>query len=301
METSLSLGAPSLDHLSPKHKKIAFLGDDKRIRFIQKDIWISYPQSDVVRAAVHAILNMPKKSQAQCILVSANAGMGKSCLFNRILSDVRKSVPNGRARSGVLSFTLEETLSVHSLVDVIYTALGVNSPPGSLREKKKNLTVLLKARGIKAILIDEFHHLLLTGRLEQRKILAFMKNLGGSPSFISMIAFGVEDAENALRSDRQLERRFQIYHLMPWTESEELRSFLIAYEQQLPIRLPSELWKREKVTYLLNASAGITDEIVTRISRGAIWSILMRKECIDIECLEKAAMIPPLPEDYTSE
>ncbi|UZE83999.1 TniB family NTP-binding protein [Pseudomonas viciae] len=286
------LNVSMFEHLSPQHRKLALLEDSKRIKYIQKDLWISYPQSILIRSAVRATLGMPKKMQAQCLLVSADAGMGKTSLYNKIVGDARKQPPMESARCGVLSFTLEPDPSLNCVADAIYNALGVNPPSSSHREKMKTLKILLNARHIRGILMDEFHHVLLVGRLEQRKLLAFLKNLGGAPLSISIIGFGINDAENALRADPQLERRFQIYHLTPWAENEEFRSFLIAYEQQLPLRLPSELWAREKVRYLLNVSGGVTDGIVTRIVRGAVWAILMRKECIDMECLEKAATIP---------
>jgi hypothetical protein len=242
---------------------------------------------------------MPKKIQAQCILVSADSGMGKSSLCDKIVADLRKNPHIGNERYDILNFSLEPNPSLNSVIDAIYTALGVNSPPSSYREKMKSLGVLLNARQVRAIIIDEFNHFSLAGRLEQRKLLAFLKDLGGRPLSISIVGFGIEDAEQVLSADPQLERRFQIYHLTPWIEDEQLRSFLIAYEQQLPIRLPSELWKQEKVRFLLTASGGVTAGIVERIVRGAVWSILTRKECIDIECLEKAAEIPPVPEDFS--
>lgn len=301
MDVSEAVSVIPLEHLSPRHRKIATLGDDKRIKYIQKDIWISCPQSELVRAGVRAVLNMPKKTQAQCILVSADSGMGKSSLFDKVVSDVKKGARTSREHYDILNFTLEQHPSLNNVIDAIYTSLGVNSPPSSYREKMKSLNVLLNARRIKGILIDEFNHLSLVGRLEQRKLLAFMKNLGGRPLSISIVGFGIEDAEHALCADPQLERRFQIYHLTPWVEDEQFRSFLVAYEQQLPIRLPSELWKRDKVRYLLNVSGGVTGGIVERIVRGAIWSILTRKECVDMDCLERAAQIPPVPEDFSGE
>jgi hypothetical protein len=298
VEISSAVNSPTLDHLSPQHRKIAMLGDSQRIKFIEKDIWISYPKSVAIRSAVRAIITMPKRIQAQCILVAADSGMGKSSLYEKVVADFRKNRCVENESFEILNFILGANPSLNSVMDAIFTRLGVTSPPSSYYEKMKSLDVLLCARQVKAILIDEFNHISLAGRLEQRKLLAYLKNLGGRPLCISIVGFGIEDAEEVLSADSQLKRRFKIYHLTPWMEDEQLRSFLIAYEQQLPIRLPSELWKQEKVRFLLAASGGVTGEIVERIVRGAVWSILTRKECIDMECLEKAAEIPPRPEDF---
>jgi hypothetical protein len=148
-------------------------------------------------------------------------------------------------------------------------------------------------RGIKAILIDEVHNLLHAGRVEQRKNLALLRGISGPPLSLSIIAFGTMDAQHALASDQQLVRRFQNYEISRWREGEEFRSFLAGYESILPLARPSELWKEEKVKYILRVSDGITDEIVKRLTRGAVWSLVEGKEYIDLESLEKAADIPP--------
>lgn len=154
---------------------------------------------------------------------------------------------------------------------------------------------------MRLVLIDEVHNLLNAGRIDQRKNLAFLRALSSPPMSLSIIAFGVDDALHAISSDEQLERRFQLCDLPPWKENESFRSFLAAYERALPLKKPSELGKQENVRYLLGATGGITDAIVKRITRGAVWAIVEGKEAIDHYCLEKAAEIPPYLDCFDDE
>jgi hypothetical protein len=143
------------------------------------------------------------------------------------------------------------------------------------------------------ILIDEVHNLLNANRMDQRKSLALLRAMSGPPLSLSIVAFGIDDAEFAILGDDQLKRRFQIYKLPLWKEDDRFRSFLAAYESILPLKKPSELWRQDKVKFLLSRTGGITGDIVKYITRGAVWATLDRTEEIDMACLEKAADIPP--------
>ncbi|HEJ3346681.1 TniB family NTP-binding protein [Pseudomonas aeruginosa] len=291
----------NFEHISPALRKYAKLGDKERIRNIYKDCWVNYPQVGSVRAAVRSVYEMPPKTQAQCMLIAGHPGMGKTSLFKRIESDMEVLRKRHVDSYGCISFSLSPDPNLHGFEDSISEALGV--PIGKIRNGlvPEVFCRLAHLRRMRLVLIDEVHNLLNAGRIDQRKNLAFLRALSSPPMSLSIIAFGVEDAVHAISSDAQLERRFQMYSLPRWKENENFRSFLAGYESSLPLRRPSELARQEKVRFLLGATGGITDAIVKRITRGAVWAILDGKEEIDIKCLEKAAEIPPYPEDFNDE
>lgn len=283
----------NLSHISPTRRKLALLGDEDRVNCIYTDCWINYPEVSSIRSAVRAVYEMPQKIQAQCILITGCPGMGKSSLFKRVESDMDNLRKRNEDRCGFISFTMSPDPTLRSFEESIGDSLGV--PIGKIRNGlvPEALCRLAHLRSMRLVLIDEVHNLLHAGRSDQRKNLGFLRGLSSPPMSLSIIAFGVDDAAYAISSDAQLERRFQIYDLPRWKENESFRSFLAAYESFLPLRKPSELWRQDKVKMLLSTSDGITDAIVKRITRGAVWSIIDGKEEIDMECLTKAANIPP--------
>ncbi|WAH61443.1 TniB family NTP-binding protein [Pseudomonas silvicola] len=283
----------NLDHISQSRRHLATLDDNSRFQVILKDCWVNHSEVNSVRSVIRAVYEMPPTTQAQCVVVSGVSGMGKTSLFNKVASDfdlLRKRHHDPRS---YISFTLAPDPSLKGFEESMGAALGV--PFGSIRNGliPKPFVRMARLRSIKAVMIDEIHDLLNANKVEQRKVLTFFRSMTGPPLSLSLIAFGTQDAKFALASDDQLDRRFEKYELNRWKEDEAFRSFLAAYESLLPLKKPSELWRQEKVRYLLNATLGITDGIVKRIKRGAIWAIMDQKEQIDMECLAKAAFIPP--------
>lgn len=283
----------NLEHIAPSYRKLALLDDKQRVISIYTDRWINYPEVSSIRTVVRAVYEMPRNIQAQCILVSALSGMGKTSLFERIKSDIETLRKRDQDSGGCISFSMPADPTFTGVEEALGEALGV--PIGKIRNGRipATFTRLAHLRNLRMIVIDEVHNLLNANRADQRKSLALFRSISGPPLSLSIVALGIEDAEIAIRADDQLERRFQIYELPLWKEDERFRSFLAAYESILPLRKPSELWRQDKIKFLLSSSDGITGNIVKRITRGAVWAILDRKEEIDMACLEKAADIPP--------
>lgn len=282
-----------LEHMLPARRHIAQQSDKLRFDCIWRDCWVNHPSVDSIRSAVRAVYAMPPISRAQCIVVSGVTGMGKTSLFEKIesdLSSLRKRHPESR---GYVSFPLAPDPTLKSFEQAMGEALGV--PIGSIQNGliPRSFSRLMHLRTMRIIMIDEIHDLLNANKIEQRKFLSFCRAMTGPPLSLSIVAFGTQEAKHALVSDEQLNSRFESYDLKPWQENEDFRSFLAAYESYLPLKKPSELWQQEKVKFLLGATAGVTDGIVKRIKRAAVWSIMSGKESIDLESLQKAAHIPP--------
>jgi hypothetical protein len=291
----------SLDHILPTRRQAISWSDDKRVGLIYADCWINYPEVKAIRGTVHAVYGMPAKIQAQCVMISGDPGMGKTSLFSRIESDLETLRKRSEEPRGYISFTVPPDPTLSGFEESIEKALGVSI--GRIRGGilPASLTRAVEMRRIRMVLIDEVHNLLNANRVDQRKNLSFFRALSSPPLSLCITAFGTEDAHHAISSDSQLARRFQRYHLPLWSENENFRSFLAAYESYLPLKKPSELWGAGKVKYLLKETAGNTDAIVKRITRGAVWAILDGKESIDLKCLEKTEGIPPYFESFDDE
>jgi hypothetical protein len=282
----------NLEHITPDRRQLALLGDELRIKTIYEDCWVNYPQVSLIRAAVKAVYEMPLKTQAQCILVTGRAGMGKTSLLKKIESDVDVLRKRHEDYGGYVSLSVSSNPTLREFENSISGTLGVSI--GHIRNgaAPETFCQLARLRRMRLMLIDEVHNLLLVGRVDQRKNLAFLRALSSPPMSLSIIAFGTADAQHAISSDDQLERRFQKYELPIWKENDTFRQFLATYESSLPLKKPSELWRQDNVKFLLSVTHGDTDAIVKRITRGAVWAILDSKEKIDLDCLEKAVAFP---------
>jgi hypothetical protein len=110
-----------------------------------------------------------------------------------------------------------------------------------------------------------------------------------------MVAVGTRDALTAMQTDAQIASRFRPLELARWSESEELRRFLMAFERMLPLREPSNLAGREMTQTLLEASEGITGNIAALLTLAARKAIRSGKEQIDLDLLRSLIEFRPEP------
>jgi len=278
--------------LHPRAKKMLVSSDQERIHYIYEDVWINYDAAANARATIQAILEMPNRNQAQCLLIEAPEGMGKSSLFKIIQSDSLKRANRLGIPDPLVSFEMPPSPSMNGIGDKFAEMLGVPTRGIKNGDLATPIIELVKLRGWNAMMIDEFHNLLLSNRGELQKVLALIRKLNGPPLHLKLIGVGIDKAEHAIRSDKQLARRFQIYKLPKWRETEVFRSFLATYETLLPLKRSSNLAEQEKVKRLVEVSQGHLGKIVERIQRAAVFAIMHRKEFIDLECIDLAETIP---------
>lgn len=87
-------------------------------------------------------------------------------------------------------------------------------------------------------------------------------------------------------------RRYYIHDLPKWTESENFRAFLAAFEENLPLRKQSSLYSEELLKFLLINSNGIMDNVVKLIKHGAIIALASGEEQITVDSLREAMSNP---------
>lgn len=83
--------------------------------------------------------------------------------------------------------------------------------------------------------------------------------------------------------------RFRPFEIPRWSESDDFRSMLGAFEKVLPLRRPSNLVGKQIVQFLVSASAGLLGEVSRMLNEAAESAIVDKSERISIEHLEKTA------------
>jgi hypothetical protein len=129
------------------------------------------------------------------------------------------------------------------------------SASATLAQLERVARDLLRRMAPRMLIVDEVHHLLAGSHIEQRASLNLLK-YPANDLRISVVAVGTSDAPLALRTDPQMSSRFTPFEMPRWTESDDFRRLLRAFEQVLPLRRASDLVQRPVVQFLISASGG---------------------------------------------
>lgn len=291
----------NLDVTHHLHAQIHYLlnrADSERIEYINEDRWINHQACAAVRNRAKSIIILPQIRQASCFMIVGVGGAGKSSLLERIAKDSDTWSQRNEASSSHIELRLSAEPTLANIIRALCEQFG--TPPFSYRKDDvpAELQLLLRARGIKIILIDEFNHMFAVNRTEQRKILNFFKNLSGPPLSLNIIAFGTHEALNAISVDTQLKSRFQVFELSHWKPGDELRAFLASYEKFIPLKLPSNLASKEIIQFLSTSLDPTTRNIVNRLKWAAMLAIIEGTERIECDNLDRALYLPDITKAY---
>ncbi len=108
---------------------------------------------------------------------------------------------------------------------------------------------------------------------------------------MSVVLGGTSDAVVALQTDPQMSSRFAPMELPRWSESEEFRKLLHAFERLLLLKRPSSLAQRELVQFVLAATGGLTGSVAQLLVRAAELAIRKGSEQITLPTLEEVAHV----------
>ena len=103
----------------------------------------------------------------------------------------------------------------------------------------------------------------------------------GNELRIPIVGVGMRDAYLAIRSDDQLENRFEPVLIPKWEEGDELLSLLASFEGILPLQRPSEIATTEMAKYILSRTEGTIGEITRFLTAAAIAAVTTGEECMN--------------------
>ena len=123
------------------------------------------------------------------------------------------------------------------------------------------------------LVIDELHNVLGSLRNEPR---------------IPLVGVGTRDAYLAIRSDDQLENRFEPMMLPVWEANDDCCSLLASFAASLPLRRPSPIATLDMARYLLTRSEGTIGELAHLLMAAAIVAVESGEEAINHRTLSMA-------------
>jgi len=139
---------------------------------------------------------------------------------------------------------------------------------------------VLRAVRLRMLIIDELHNILAGSTKSQREFLNLLRFLGNELR-VPIVGLGTKEAYLAIRSDDQLENRFQPISLPKWEEGSELNSLLASFAASFPLRRPSALGTDDVARYVHARSEGTIGEIAMLLSKAAITAIESGEEAIN--------------------
>ena len=283
-----------MEHLLPHIRQIADLPQDQRIILLQNEYWIGYTKAEEVLDKMEELLNYPKKIRMPNMLLIGPTNNGKSMIIEKFR---RKHLPYTSANQDheiipVLIVQMPSNPSVRRFYSTLLNALGAPITYSTTAQYETIAIKLMKATEVKVLIIDELHNLLAGNNNVQREFLNVLRFIGNTMR-IPIVGVGIKDAYLAIRSDDQLENRFEPFILPLWKNDNEFSKLLKSITMVLPLQKSSPLLDLEIRSVILAISEGIIGEIMTLLTRAACEAIVSGQEFIDREVLERTKYNSP--------
>lgn len=284
-----------LSHLTKESRAILDLSDYDRIIRIQADRWIGYPVAKKVLTRLEEHINWPSKQRMPNLLIIGPTNNGKSTIIEKF----RRKYPNvetrkniGDYRMPVVAFQMPPDPSGTRFYSMLIKSTGAEVR--LCRTAELEQAALSRLRLVKAqiLVIDELHNVLSGQSDVRREFLNTLRFLGNELR-IPIVGVGTRDAYLAIRSDDQLENRFEPIPIPRWPQGDDLLSLLASFEAVLPLRRPSEIATPEMAKYILARTEGTIGEIAMFLSMAATEAIRSGEERMNTKVLKNTEYQSP--------
>lgn len=297
------------DYLLPEIRPLLELSSSERIQFIEKDNWIGYSKAKLALSKLKKLYLHPQRQRMPNLLIIGPTNNGKTMIVEKFC---RQYPPIIKKFKSVYQLKMDERdvlvelpilpiqmLPVpdlkrfyRSIFDKISSQHGEEGFLCALSPLEDSIIHALTHYKVKMLVIDEIHNLLAGRNDKQHEFLNALRYLGNALK-IPIVGVGTKDAYLAIRSDPQLENRFEPFLLSTWKASKEFDSLLTSIISILPLKCPSHLNYLSISNYILEKTDAILGEICTLIRRAAVVAIETRQEFIDEKLLRKVDYCSP--------
>ena len=268
-------------YLIPSSKVILEKGDrDEIIKYIQSEHWIGYQRAVQAITKLEELISHPKCHRMPNLLIIGSTNNGKTMIAKKFcmaypdikgISDERFV---GLKDTPVLHIQMPANPDMKRFYAEIMRVLGVPmQSTDRLLEFEIECLRYMKTCNVRMLIIDEIHNILTARKSQEQELLSSLRYIGNDRQ-IPIVGFGTKDAYLAIRSDSQLENRFEPFVLPLWEKGTEYSSLLASFEAIMPLREKSNLAAPKIADKILAMSEGIIGEIAVIIKKAAIlaWS-----------------------------
>ncbi|KGJ72034.1 TniB [Cryobacterium roopkundense] len=285
--------APDLSHLHPAMRQVARLPAGERIEHIRADRWIGYPRAVATVARLEALLAWPDKQRMPNLLIVGPTNNGKSMIVEKFRRGHRPVTEAEREHIPVLCVQMPSDPSVVRFYIALLAALGAPLQPRRRVAEVEQLSLsLLRSTGVRMLVIDELHNVLAGQSNSRREFLNLLRFLGNELR-IPIVGVGTREAYLAIRSDDQLENRFEPVVLPLWHADADTLSLLASFAAALPLQRPSVIATDDMAQYLLTRCEGTIGELTRLLTAAAIAAVDSGEESINRRTLILADYVGP--------
>jgi len=286
---------PSVDlgHLHRSAQALARLPDAERVQRIRADRWIGYPRALEALTRLEALYQWPTKQRMPNLLLVGPTNNGKSMIIEKFRRQHPSSSAVDEEQIPVLAVQMPSEPSVDRFYASLLTGLGAPLRPRQrLPDLERVALLLLRRVGVRMLVIDELHNVLAGRDASRREFLNLLRFLGNELR-IPLVGVGTREAYLAIRSDDQLENRFEPLTLPVWSEGPETLSLMASFASSLPLRAQSSIATPEVAQYLLSRSEGTIGELTRLLTEAAIAAVDTGEEAINHRTLTLATYTGP--------
>jgi len=282
-----------LDHLHVSVRPVARLAAEERLRHVRADRWIGYSRATAALDRLETLYTWPVKQRMPNLLLIGPTNNGKSMIIEKFRRLHPPTSHCDREQLPVLAVQMPSEPSVVRFYVALLAAMGAPLRPRQrLAELEQAALTLLRAVGVRVLVIDELHNVL-AGRGEVRREFLNLLRFLGNELRIPLVGVGTREAYLAIRSDDQLENRFEPFTLPRWEPDEEACTLLASFAAAFPLRRPSTIATEDMARYLLTRSEGTIGELTHLLTDAAVAAIESGEEAINQRTLLMASYVGP--------
>ncbi|HEX5297029.1 MAG TPA: TniB family NTP-binding protein [Streptosporangiaceae bacterium] len=283
-----------LPHLHPAARRLAGLPGTERLQYVRADRWIGYTRAAEALSRLEGLFTWPSRQRMPNLLLTGPTGNGKSMIIEKFRRAHPPVSHEDREEIPVLVVQMPSDPSVGRFYTVLLAAAGAPPRAGHPRVADVEQVALrvLRAAGVRLLVIDELHNLL-SGRAGRRREFLNLLRFLGNELRIPLVGAGTREAYLAVRSDDQLENRFAPFPLPRWEPGPEACSLLASFAASFPLRCPSPIATTEMAAYLLTRSEGTIGELAALLTQAAVAAIESGAEAINQRTLLMADYAGP--------
>ncbi|NTG64718.1 TniB family NTP-binding protein [Rhizobium rhizogenes] len=279
------------DHLSPPARVIADLPPLERLARMKEQWWINHPRAQATLDKLEAALTFgPGRIRPPNILIVGPTNNGKTMVAEKF----RRMHPPKMSTSGdhevipVLIMQMPTEPSVRRFYSAALHALNAPVCYNNSGERLERHTLdLLRTVQTRMLIIDELHNILSGSHRRRAEFLNMLRFLGNTLR-IPVIGLGTKNAQIAIRSDDQLENRFEPVPLPVWEDNTEFARLLSSFERALPLREPSTLAAMPELrSLILRRSSGLIGEVAAMLTSAASFALMHGQERINHSILDR--------------
>lgn len=283
------------EHLTPTAATYLETSNSERIAYIRTPHWIGHPKAKAILMKMEDLLSHPKTHRMPNLLVIGESNSGKTMLVRRFqkLHQPDDHIGGEAAVVPILYVQAPPIPDESRFYNGILEGLFAPYKPSDRADRKQFQAIkVMKAVGLRMLIIDEIHHLLAGTLTKQRMFLNVIKYLGNELQ-IPIVGVGIREAFRAIQTDAQLANRFDHAVLPTWKNDMEFRRLLKSFESMIPLKNPSNLAEESIANKIYAMTDGLIGEVSELLASAAVMAISNEKECIDHKILDKVTWDSP--------